>query len=51
MDLKPQDALNMLDNAVSQMTLSRNDHIALVNAVQVLKALVEAGEKPESASE
>lgn len=46
MDLKPQDALNMLDNAVSQMTLNRNDHIALVNAVNALRALVEKADLP-----
>jgi len=38
--MKPDQALAMLDNAVAQMTLSRENHIALVQAVEVLKGIL-----------
>ena len=38
--MKPDQAIKILDNAVAQMSLNRESHIALVQAVEVLKALV-----------
>lgn len=47
--MTPQQALETLDNAVSQLSLSRKDHITLVQAVGVLKEAISPKEsKPKA---
>jgi hypothetical protein len=38
--ITPEQALQMLDNAVSQLNMNREGHIALAEAVKVLNELV-----------
>lgn len=36
--MKPEDAIKMLDQAVSQIQASREAHVALQQAIEVVKA-------------
>lgn len=38
--MTPEQAVQMLDNAVAQLNINREGHIALVKAVEVLNELV-----------
>lgn len=46
--MNEEQALGLLDNTVSQVQLSRGDHARLVEAVRVLKSLVDSNKSAEA---
>ena len=43
--LKPEDALSLLDQAVSQISTTRKDHILLQQAIDTLKEIIKPKEE------
>jgi hypothetical protein len=49
--MTPEQAVQMLDNAVAQLNINREGHIALVKAVEVLNELLRSMVQTEKAPE
>jgi cell division septum initiation protein DivIVA len=43
--MNPQDALNLLDQAVSQISTTRKDHVLLQQAIEVLREEIKVKEE------
>ena len=45
--MTPEDALQLIDNALSQLQLNREGHVKIQQAVAVLKQAIEPKKEPE----